>query len=167
MNTSRHFIFFLILVVCTNCNNKPEHKIRQGERKFSIPKTFLHKNDVLVDSMFIDIPSEGTIVKIFTKENNDKLYVANAIATMNTYNYEIYTKGDSIFILQHTRNYNQPLTIPGAKTERVNHEYVSYTGNTLIIYVKNDTIIKDKSKKAIKNKESLYLIETILSKVKQ
>jgi len=77
---------------------------------YKIPNSYKNKKDILVDSSFLNVPSEGSIVKKY-KKNKSKLFTINSISSMNKYNYKIYYKSDSIFILKKTENYDRPLSI--------------------------------------------------------
>ncbi len=99
---------------------------------------------------------------VFDKGKNEKLYVSNSIATMNKYIWEIYDKKDSTFVIERIKNYNQPLSIPGAKLESEIIEYVSCYKNKIMLFVRNDTIIKNQNEIFIKNKEIKHIKQNIL-----
>ena len=170
---SKVFTSFLILLIILGCglNTKTEPKVVQNakfapsERQIDsietsvIPKTFRDKKDKLIDSLFIDIPSEGTEVKIYKKEgNNDKIFVSNSFAVMITYDHELYHKKDSLFILKNTESFNQPLTIPGAKVTNRTVEYFICFKNELVRYIKNDTVERNLNVIEEKNREVKELI---------
>ena len=153
---TKNIMFFSIYFLTIGCNSKRKNSVGKSNSSFK------KKGDILLDSLFISIPSEGTIVEVFDKGKNEKLYVSNSIATMNKYIWEIYDKKDSTFVIERIKNYNQPLSIPGAKLESEIIEYVSCYKNKIILFVRNDTIIKNQNEIFIKNKEIKHIKQNIL-----
>lgn len=140
-------------------NIDSKHEQIKTVKLYEIPNSYKNKKDILVDSLFLNVPSEGSIVKKY-KKNRNELFTINSISSMNKYNYEIYYKSDSIFILKKTENYDRPLNMTGVKLANINREYALFVNDSLLQYVRNDTIKDGKKDKANELRNLLKILTT-------
>ncbi len=167
------FIFFCILSlffcncktdIIKNSENQKDNRGKKIENCFNLPKTFKKEEDKFIDSLFINIPSEGTVLEIFDKKEGT-LYVFDAIATMAKYNIELFIKSDSSFLLKKIEYYNQPLNIPDAKLESQSIEYFSYYKDSLLFFYRDGREVIDRESIA-GGEQELRMLKEILRKRK-
>ena len=165
-----YFSLVVIFSLLTGCGNEINKKV-SGEKNYSqqisdqkvfeIPKTLKKKTDIFLDSVFISIPSEGTVIKKYNTNDDGFLYTASSFGTMNSIYQEILTKKDSIIVTKKIEEYNKPLTTKNAKLINKKWEYFIFVADTLSLYAKNDTL----RQKTQEQRNKLNTIKKILEKI--
>lgn len=159
-------VFNLLLIGCGNENgkkslgNKIPNQNASAPQLVDTPKSLKEKTDSLIDSVFIPIPSEGTVIKKYKKNNSGLLYISSSYATLKSIYYEILTKGDSMIVLKKIEKYNKPLTRKGAEIVTQSNEYMIFVNGKLRLYTKNDSLIN-------KTQDTLKKITEIKSIIKK
>lgn len=167
------FFNIFILFLFIGCNQKHKETVagtinkKQEPVQFTIPESLQSHGDVLIDTLFLSIPSEGSIVKVYKREDSAKLFRIDAIATMNKYSYEILSYVDSSIIKKTTQKYDKPLTVQNVKLKSTNEEFFKLKKDKLSLYVRNDSIIENREINTKIEKNVLDLVKQINHKISQ
>ncbi len=159
----RIFLKIFVIIILLGCQEKPLYNIniKQGNLKVYIPKTLQKKKEKCNDKFLLNVPSEGTLVKVFNRKKREKLYVLNSIGVMVEYNTEVYIKKDTVLVLQKTINYNQPLEFSNTKIINKEIKYLGYYKSSILFAFKNGEEIKDISELKKYETDLEYLLKII------
>lgn len=142
------FLFLSLAFVFSNCLNR---------KNIQINKTYLTDNFSLIDSSFINIPSEGSLIKKYRNENNpdQTLIYINSIGALKKREIQILKEKDSIKIKEQQSTYNMPLTFPNSEIkEKSIHNIVLFQNKIISWKVNQKAIIDDQE---LKKKEENIL----------
>lgn len=142
------FLFLSLAFLFSNCENRKDTRINN---------TYLTDDFSLIDSSFINIPSEGSLIKKYQNKSNPNqtLTYINSIGTLKKWGIQILKENDSIKIIEQQSIYNMPLTFPNSEIkEKLTHNIVLFQNKIISWKVNQKAITEDQE---LKKKEGNIL----------
>jgi hypothetical protein len=128
------FVILLLIVACKDsAKNKQENK-----------NTFLTKDFKIIDSAFINIPSEGSISKTYENREGKKIITISSIGTLKKAYYEILIDSNNeVFFTEKEETYNIPIYMENSKLKNINFHEIKIKKNEIYSWHLNKGFIKD------------------------